>query len=84
MMTEGIDTTKMDMLNNLAGATVRLQRCALRVARQVALDAAFLATPTRFKGRRPRPYALPTAAWINPPRSETNAQKTNQSCTVNL
>mgnify|MGYP003617358163 CR=1 FL=1 len=60
------------------------QAPALRDARQVALDAAFLATPTRFKGRRPRPYALPTAAWINPPPSETNAQKTNQSCTVNL
>lgn len=60
------------------------QAPALRDARQVALDAAFLATPQRFKGRRPQPHALPTAAWINPPTSETNAQKTTQPCTVNL
>lgn len=59
------------------------QAPALRDARQAALDAAFLATPRRFKSRRPQPHALPTAAWINPPPSETNAQKTTQSCTVN-
>lgn len=60
------------------------QAAALRDARQAALDTAFLAAPRRFKGRRPQPHALPTAAWINPPPSETNVQKTNQSCTVNL
>ena len=60
------------------------QATALRDARQLALDAAFLATPTRFKGRRPRPHALPTAVWINPPPLETNAQKKNEPCTVNL
>jgi len=60
------------------------QAQALREARQAALDAAFLATPRRFKGRRPQPHALPTAAWINPPPPEANAQKTDQSCTVNL
>lgn len=59
------------------------QASDLRAARQTTLDAAFLATPRRFKGRRPQPHALPTAAWINPPASETNAQKMNQSCTVN-
>ena len=48
------------------------QAPALRDARQVALDAAFLATPKRFKGRRPKPHALPTAAWINPPATEKN------------
>lgn len=57
---------------------------ALRDARQAALDAAFLATPRRFKGCRPQPHALPTAAWINPPASETINPKTNQPCTVNL
>ena len=48
---------------------------ASRDAREVALGAAFLAKPTRFKGRRARPYALPTAAWIIPPASEMNAKK---------
>ena len=42
---------------------------ALRDVRQAALDAAFQAQPNRFKGRRPKPTALPTAAWINPPTS---------------
>ena len=60
------------------------QAPALRDARQVALDAAFLATPKRFKGRRPKPHALPTAAWINPPPSEANVQRTTQHCAVNL
>ena len=56
---------------------------ALRDARQTALDAAFRATPKRFKGRRPTPCELPAAAWINPPSSETIAQKTPSPCTVN-
>ena len=44
---------------------------ALREVRQAALDAAFLSSPIRFMGRRPSPAPLPTAAWINPPASET-------------
>jgi putative transposase len=56
---------------------------ALRDARQAALDTAFLASPQRFKGRRPQPHALPTEAWINPPLSETAAPKAQQVCTVN-
>jgi putative transposase len=56
---------------------------ALRGARQAVLDTAFLANPKRFKGRRPQPHALPTAAWINPPSLETFQEKTNQSCTLN-
>ncbi len=56
---------------------------ALREVRQAALDAAFLCSPNRFKGRRPSPAALPTAAWINPPAPETVAKKTNEPCTVN-
>ena len=57
---------------------------ALREVRQAALDAAFLASPSRFKGRRPEPTALlPTAAWINPPSSETAAPQSPQPCTVN-
>ena len=56
---------------------------AMRTARQVTLDAAFQATPKRFKGIRPTPASLPTAAWINPPPSETAAPETPQPCTVN-
>ena len=59
------------------------QAAALRDARQVALDTAFLATPIRFKSRRPQPHPLPPAAWINPPTSENTTPKTNQPCTVN-
>ena len=47
------------------------------------IDVAFLATPKRFKGLRPTPASLPTAAWINPPPSETTAPKTPQPYTVN-
>ena len=39
------------------------------------LDAAFLAHPTRFKGKAPQPPKLPTAAWINPPKQETHITK---------
>ena len=56
---------------------------ALRDARQAALDAAFRASPRRFKGCRPQPPALPTATWINPPPSEMTTPQTPQSCTVN-
>lgn len=43
--------------------------------RQAALDAAFAAHPSRFKGKRPEPTRLPTAAWINPPlRKVTKAE----------
>ena len=56
---------------------------ALRELRQAALDTAFIASPRRFKGRRPQPHALPTAAWINPPTSETATSKTQQPCAVN-
>ena len=58
---------------------------ALRAALEdiPGLDAAFLATPKRFKGLRPTPSALPTAAWINPPPSETADPTSPQPCTVN-
>ena len=55
----------------------------LREARQATLDAAFSASPRRFKGRRPQPASLPSAAWINPPPSEVLTQTTTQPCTVN-
>ena len=50
---------------------------ALRDARQAALDAALRASPRRFKGCRPQPPTLPTAAWINPPPSEMTTPQTD-------
>jgi len=48
---------------------------ALITTRQAALDVAFAAYPSRFKGRRPAPAKLPTAAWINPPpKKETETE----------
>ena len=56
---------------------------AARALRQDTLDAAFLANPKRFKGRRPEPPALPTAAWINPPATEKNDDSNTLASTVN-
>jgi putative transposase len=56
---------------------------ALREARVATLDAAFLARPDRFKGHRPQPHPLPTAAWINPPPMENFIPEAPQPCTVN-
>ena len=50
------------------------QAAAIHDVRQTALDAAFLATPERFKGRRPQPPRLPTAAWINPPQPKESVE----------
>jgi putative transposase len=44
----------------------------LMTTRQQALDVAFAAYPSRFKGKRPEPAKLPTAAWINPPTKKEN------------
>ena len=55
----------------------------LRGVRQAVLDEAFLATPNRFKGRRPEPHSLPTAVWINPPLPQTINPKSPQPCEVN-
>jgi transposase InsO family protein len=45
---------------------------ALTAKRAVTLDAAFAANPIRFKGRVPQPPQLPTAAWINPPKTTSS------------
>lgn len=39
-----------------------------RAARATVLAAAYAATPERFVRRMPTPPALPSAAWINPPK----------------
>jgi len=40
---------------------------AVLAARQAVLQQAYAAHPERFRGRVPRPLALPPAVWINPP-----------------
>lgn len=47
---------------------------AIRAERAKTLDAAFAANPDRFRGRRPTPPKLPTAAWINDPSREALIQ----------
>jgi putative transposase len=42
----------------------------IRAQRQVTLDAAYAAYPTRFRHQRPTPPRLPTIAWINEPSPE--------------
>jgi len=51
--------------------------------RAATLNAAFLANPKRFKGKIPQPPKLQTAAWINPPKQETDTHTTRDSSTLN-
>jgi putative transposase len=51
--------------------------------RAITLDAAFAAHPIRFKGVAPKPPALPTAAWINPPQKEPTQAPIKPSCSLN-
>lgn len=45
----------------------------IRAQRAATLNAAYQANPDRFRNRPPRPPALPTVAWINPPlQPDTN------------
>lgn len=46
----------------------------IRAQRAATLDAAYTANPDRFRGRRPTPPKLPTAAWINDPSRQANIQ----------
>ena len=58
---------------------------AIRMIRQATLDVAFNAHPERFKRTRPQPHAMPTAAWINPPKQEPLTTTIIPAiCTVNL
>ncbi len=47
----------------------------IRARRAETLHAAYAANPRRFCNRRPTPPKLPTAAWINKPTIENDAQK---------
>ena len=65
-------------------ATVHLgQAKALFNRRADTLNAAFDANPMRFKGNRPQPPKLPTAAWINPPKPKHVVKKTLDPWTLN-
>jgi putative transposase len=55
---------------------------ALHAQRAQTLQLAYAAQPLRFKGRIPTPPALPTAAWINPPKKETTTTVINL-CSLN-
>jgi putative transposase len=49
-------------------------------ARRVAtLNAAFLAHPERFRGRRPYPPPLPTRVWINKPPATLQTDNSPQT-----
>jgi putative transposase len=56
---------------------------ALNLHRLETLSAAFTAHPERFRGIAPKPPALPTAAWINPPKKEITPPILNTLCTLN-
>ncbi len=55
---------------------------ALTQRRAVTLDAAFAANPHRFKHVAPTPPALPTAAWINPPKKDNTPTNTTPACSL--
>jgi putative transposase len=49
----------------------------LNLQRAETLNSAFIAHPRRFRGIAPKPPALPTAAWINPPKKEITPHTLN-------
>ena len=57
---------------------------ALQVQRGQVLQQAYEANPLRFKGCIPQPPALPTAAWINPPKENTSPRNTDPSTAITV
>jgi transposase InsO family protein len=55
---------------------------ALSAQRAITLNTAFTAHPIRFKGVAPKPPALPTAAWINPPKKESTPPSITPACSL--
>jgi putative transposase len=55
----------------------------LAAIRQTTLDAAFVAHPNRFKGKRPTTQAMPAEVWINPPQTQAVAPQQTQPNTLN-
>jgi putative transposase len=56
---------------------------AMHAIRQVTLDAAFSSHPNRFKGKIPKPHALPDAVWINPPPEQKITPQQTLNYSVN-
>jgi putative transposase len=54
----------------------------LQAQRAQTLQLAYAAQPLRFKGRIPQPPALPTAAWINPPKKEAATTEILNTCSL--
>lgn len=48
------------------------QAAVAHAQRATVLEAAFSATPKRFKGKMPKPASIPKEVWINPPKEEKN------------
>ena len=59
------------------------EAAAIHLKRAETLNAAFIAHPERFRGIVPKPPALPTAAWINPPKKEITPSVTTPNCSLN-
>jgi putative transposase len=59
------------------------EAAALYLKRAETLNAAFIAHPRRFRGIVPKPSALPTAVWINPPKKEIASPQINTVGTLN-
>ena len=47
---------------------------AVYAVRQATLDAAYMTTPERFVRKPPKPPKIPTAVWINPPKTTEENQ----------
>ncbi len=70
-------------LGLLTPASVHYGRAAEVLAqRSETLDAAYAAHPERFVGKRPRPLALPSAVWINPPSQASPGDEKGLLATV--
>lgn len=55
---------------------------ALTQQRAATLDIAFAANPNRFKHVAPSPPAVPTAAWINPPKKDAAPLSSTPDCSL--
>jgi hypothetical protein len=59
------------------------QAAAVLAARQTVLTAAYAAHPERFVCQLPRPLALPSKVWINPPADGPEPRMLQLPCDTN-
>jgi hypothetical protein len=55
----------------------------IRARRPQVLDAAYAATPGRFRSRRPLAPALPRKVWINEPRPTIQSHQSQEDAGIN-